>query len=40
LTPIDEVITSFTEEPDMRSEPIFESTAEVGEHPIFSNVVT
>ena len=38
-SPIDEVITSFTEDPDMRSKPIFESTAKVAEHPIVSNVV-
>jgi hypothetical protein len=39
-SPVNEVITSFTEERDMRSEPVFESTTEVGEHPIFSNIVT
>ena len=35
-----EVITSFTEEPDMRSKPVFESTTEVCQHPIFPDVVT
>lgn len=38
--PIDDVITCFTEQADMRSKPIFESTANMGEHSIFSDVVT
>ena len=38
--PVNEVITSFAEEPDMGSKPIFEPTTKVAEHAIFSNVVT
>ena len=35
-SPIDEVVTSFAEDPDVGSKAIFKSTAKVAEHPIRS----